>query len=103
MMPLLRKRSASTVGLPRLSRISRAMILSIVTGMGDLFFAFAFRCYRVLGRVHSIEPLHLRRHASPDDLHELRAVVICVALGGNGLEEMYVDVPFSDAERVLGH
>src|SRR5687768_15808505 len=115
--------SASTVGLPRLSRISRAMIRSIVAVMvcsrpsalgprprcreprseSCSFLALAFRCNRCLSRLNAIQSFHLVRHSGPDDLHETRAVFVRVALGWNRIEEMYMHFPRADVERSLGH
>src|SRR3954471_21914048 len=86
MVPSARNTSASTVGLPRLSRISRAAIRSMIEGIGrwncpfsgsaNLLFPFSLRCHRVFGGVDAVEPPHLRRHTVPDDLHQLGAVVV---------------------------
>src|SRR5688572_28860300 len=98
--------SASIVGIPRLSRISRATIRSIVAVMVWLrlsFLPLTFRCYRVFGRSNAVQPSHVLRHPGPDELHQAGAVVVRVALGRNGVEEMYMHFPRADVERPFRH
>src|SRR4051812_42748857 len=101
MMPDVRNSSASTVGLPRLSRISRAMILSIVAGI--LFLSFSFGSDCMFGGLHAVQTPHFAGHLRPDALHQLGAVVVREAAGRNGLEEMYMYGARPDEERTLRH
>src|SRR5438034_4675204 len=156
-MPEVRMTSASTVGLPLLSRISRAFMRSMVAGIvkcsrprfarktvlgrgcaadcrrltknparsagrehnptegrprtvswpkagrEQSLLTFFLRRDGMFRRVDAVQTLHLVRHTRPHDLHQLRAIVVHVALGGNGLEEMYMHGAAADHERALRH
>src|SRR5437016_2502879 len=87
--PLERMTSASTVGFPRLSRISRAWTWVMV--IMELFWrsddGVVSGGDRVLGGAHTVEPLEAIGHAIPDLLHQGSAIARLEAGGGNGFQK----------------
>src|SRR5687768_17276401 len=122
--PLASVTSASTVGLPRLSRISRAAISMIV----DMRFTvamegfesrrlpalrfrepFSVRRCALADRsdegnaLHAVQLVHRAGHPLPRRSRQTIAVLVRHSRGGNGLEKMNVDDPGPNAERVTRH
>src|SRR5687768_7881075 len=133
MTPLARKTSASTVGLPRLSRISRA-VMSRMVGIewrefsraeegggrigscdseeaGLLFRPFTFAGDGIFAGRDPVLVTQRRRHRLPHGAHELRALLVAVARGRHRLQEVNVDDagPYAkctlrlDADRAVQH
>src|SRR5258706_10307807 len=119
-MPSSRMTSPSTVGFPRLSRISRATMSAMIAGIFTRFevagiYANAPRDpsdattrrsaspwtlrgllgdvggVRLLVRADAVGVAQQQRHAAPDAGHELVPVIVVVSGGFHRREQMHVD------------
>src|SRR5258706_6452761 len=129
-MPSSRMTSPSTVGFPRLSRISRATMSAMIAGIFTRFevagiYANAPRepsdattrrsaspwtlrgllgdvgGVRLLVRADAVGVAQQQRHAAPDAGHELVPVIVVVSGGFHRREQMHVGSSPAESESAL--
>src|SRR5689334_12770574 len=124
MVPSSRMTSASMVGLPRLSRISRARMSTIwdiesecwcqVLGLDVTRVArnacaprsrgsFSHLGDRILVRPDAVQIAHRVGHSRPDAHHQFGTIVVGQAFRLYRVEEVHVDDAGPNAERTLRH